>query len=244
MSYIYSKLYPKIKSVNDDVTDLVSYINDVKPFHTKIEDVIIQYTFFENIGVDISENYNSIIDFIINYHQDKDGYDVYRYNHEGYDGSQILVQEYYAKGFNEYGYDMEHFDASLNPDYMINDSETTIKTTITEHLTIDTARIKMVGFDYKNYDNDRFDYIDLSILPEVKYYDQPSYLGDIEINPLEDPWGGFDTTIFQRLFSDNDGIKLELILPAFDHENTFNDILTSVEPKILNLENVDLKNFR
>ncbi len=196
--YKYSKLFPKLKNLADEVSDLIYYVNDVKPYHTKIKDVIVQYTFVEDIYTTITETHEKVIDFLIDYNIDERGYDIHRYDHRSYDGELISVTEYYAKGFNEYGFDSEHYDAIPILDYFANKSPTTVSTNIKEHLVIDISRYKLVGLDYFPYDGDKYDHTNILELPEVKSYIHPLYFGDEEFDHNSNNWLGFDTNQFRK----------------------------------------------
>jgi hypothetical protein len=235
--YNYSKLYPKYKSTIDEVSDLVDYINDVKPYHTKIDDIIIQYTFVENIITSIAENHQKVIDFIIDYNIDESGYDVKRYDHAGYDGELISVTEYYPTGFNKHGFDSEHFDALPTMDYVANTSPTTIKSSIKEHLVIDISRYELTGYDYVNFDDDLFDTLNTSKLPETKSYIHPVYFGDIEFEHFTDGWLDFDTHFFDTLLTIVSPEDIEPYpIPKYAVDLPFDDsdfdrVLTIVLPK-------------
>lgn len=232
--YKYSKLYPKVKTVSDDVTDLVDFINDIKPYHTKLDEVIVQYTFVENMMVAVSEDHQKVIDFIIDYNIDESGYDVKRFDHASYDGELISVTEYYPKGFNEYGFDNEHFDAIPKLDIIVNDSPTTIKSSIREHLVIDISRSNIEGLDYKPFDEDLYDTVDLSSLPEIKSYGHPRYFGDVEFDHNAPEWSGYDTSTFSNILTIVIPTIKEPTLSEFDI-NTFENFVTSNNSKTLTL---------
>jgi hypothetical protein len=245
---IYSKLKPIIKDriTNIYESEVLSYIMATKPFHTKITDVIVNFKFVENISVmveergqpslrmavdtnlvdnldvSVSDNILTTIDFIMDYA--KPEYDV------DYKLPLKLSDKYKKPEFGfalvPFGHDHlaasyddaaigDHYDmAKPTHDYTQNNNATTIKTSITERLVIDATRTLNLGFDTFTYDNDKFDTIDTTgiPLPPLKVFVH-SECGDESF-----VWGGLDTDIFHKFFTDLDGDTLELprTLPPFD----------------------------
>ena len=177
----------------------------------------------DNINVLVSDNIISTIGFILDYNKSEFVDD--------YGKPLKLVDKYkkidYGYGIQPFGIDplgasLEHNNIGdvydmLHPtyDYNQNNNDTTIKTSITEKLVIDTSRTLVLGFDYKSYDTDKFDTIDTTgvSLPPLKVFVHSDTCGDESF-----VWGGLDTDIFHKFFTDLDGDNLELprTLPPFD----------------------------
>jgi hypothetical protein len=233
-------------------SEVLSYLNLTKPYHTKIKDMIVNFVFVEHVNVLVDENGrpidNTIIDtgtpitnfldniripvgdniittigFLLDYNKSEfvDDY-----------GKPLKLLEKYKKV--DYGYEIQPFGVSplasslehtnigdeydmLHPtfDYNQNNNDTTIKTSITEKLVIDTSRTLVLGFDYKPYDTDKYDTIDTTgqTLPPLKVFIHSDTCGDESF-----VWGGLDTDIFHKFFTDWDSDTLELprTLPPFD----------------------------
>lgn len=177
----------------------------------------------DNINVQVGDSIISTIGFILDYNKSEfvDDY-----------GKPLKLLNKYNKV--DYGFAMvplgaDHLGASLDHtvigdsydmlkstfDYNQNNNDTTIKTSITEHLLIDTSRTLVLGFDYKSYDTDKFDTIDTDgvTLPTLKVFVHTDTCGDESFI-----WGGLDTDIFHKFFTELDGDNLELprTLPPFD----------------------------
>lgn len=252
---IYSKLNPIIKDTITNMyeTEIMSYINLTKPYHTKLKDIVVNFKFVENIIAAVSEtgkpsgstgnipnvelpvnlidnltalvgdNIVSTIGFILDYNKSEyiDDY-----------GQPLKLSEKYLT--KSYGYGvmplgMDHLGASLTHtnigdvydrlhptyDYNQNNNDTTIKTSITEKLVIDTSRTVILGFDTKAYDTDKFDTIDITgvTIPPLKPTVHSDLCGDETFI-----WGGLDTDIFHKFFTELDGDTVELprTLPPFD----------------------------
>jgi hypothetical protein len=248
MIYSKLKPIIKDKLTNIYESEVLSYIMLTKPYHTKLKDIVVNFKFVEqvsvivdeigqpakkiipsldsnlvdNFDVTVSDNILTTIDFIMDYAKTEFDID---YN------TPLKLSDKYKKP--EFGYALipfghEHLAASYdnasigdhydmdNPthDYTQNNNATTIKTSITERLVIDATRTLNLGFDTFTYDNDKFDTIDTTgiPLPPAKVFIH-SECGDESF-----VWGGLDTDIFHKFFTDLDGDTLELprTLPPFD----------------------------
>lgn len=177
----------------------------------------------DNMNVLVGDNIISTIGFILDYNKSEFVED---YN------KPLKLNEKYNKvdygyavvpfGVDQLGASLDH--ATINDafdmmhstyDYNQNNNDTTIKASITEKLVIDTSRTLVLGFDNKSYDTDKFDTIDLEgvTLPPLKVF--------VHSDTCESDsfvWGGLDTDIFHKFFTDLDGDTLELprTLPPFD----------------------------
>lgn len=177
----------------------------------------------DNIKVQVGDNIISTIGFILDYNKSEfiDDYGkplkLNTKNKKEDFGLAVL-----PLGADHLGASLDHntigdsYDM-LHPtlDYHQNNNDTTIKTSITEKLVIDTSRTLVLGLDYKSYDTDKFDTIDTTgvTLPELKVFVHSDNCGDESF-----VWGGLDTDIFHKFFTDVDGDTLELprTLPPFD----------------------------
>lgn len=185
----------------------------------------IQPNLLDNVNIQVGDRIISTIGFILDYNKSEfvDDY-----------GKPLKLNAKYNKV--DYGFAMvplgaDHLGASLDHtsigdaydmlkstfDYNQNNNDTTIKTSITEHLIIDTSRTLVLGFDYKSYDTDKFDTIDTTgiTLPALKVFVHSDTCGDGGF-----VWGGLDTDIFHKFFTELDGDNLELprTLPPFDSD--------------------------
>lgn len=179
----------------------------------------------DNINVQVGDSIISTIGFILDYNKSEFADDY---------GKPLKLPNKYNKvdyGFAMVPFGVDHLAASLdhtsigdaydmlNPtyDYNQNNNDTTIKTSITERLVIDTSRTLVLGFDYRTYDSDKFDTIDTTgvTLPPLKVFVHSDTCGDGSV-----VWGGYDTDIFHKFFTDLDGDTLELprTLPPFDSD--------------------------
>lgn len=178
---------------------------------------------FDNIMALTNDNIISTIGFILDYNKTEyiDDYGnplqlLSKYKNESY-GYEVV-----PFGHAPLGADLSHtaignvYDM-LHPtyEYHQNNNDTTIKTSIKEHLIIDTSRTLVLGFDYKPYDTDKYDTIDINgvTIPPPKVFVHTDTCGDESFI-----WGGLDTDIFHKFFTELDGDNLELprTLPPFD----------------------------
>ena len=238
-----------LKTKTDHVDELISYVKEVKPYHTKIIDTAITYKFVENVYINVEENHTTTVDFFFDessrnrhgfgvsgfgtfgldqypgqpipaervkfsrYGYDIKGYDTTRYslpvypqndfeykvdhgldewpldynaldtiyNYSGLDlapldGVALDTDHYFNIGLDQAPLDINPLDyvnlktetindPFIDPHFLVEDefehfedsSPTTIKTTITEHIIIDTTRQVPSGFDYVGFDTDKYD---------------------------------------------------------------------------------------
>lgn len=180
-----SKMNPKYKIPTDELDHLVDYVNDIKPFRTKLADVVCTFTFIEHAYAYASETCNSVVDFIMDYHLDPEaGYSEERFNYVDYDDNTSATVPNIASGYNEWGFGAEHFDGLVQVEDYVPSSPTTIKTSFKEQLIIDTSRIIQDGFDIESSDTDLFDAINLGTLPTVK--PTPVLILPDETDPIAD----------------------------------------------------------
>lgn len=164
-----SKMNPKYKIPTDELDHLVDYINDIKPFRTKLADIVCTFTFVEHAYAYASETCNSVVDFIMDYHLDPEaGYAEERFVYVDYDDNTSAKIPNVASGYEEWGFSADHFDGLVRVEDYVPSSPTTIKTSFKEQLIIDTSRTIQDGFDIEASDTDLFDSINLGTLPAVK----------------------------------------------------------------------------
>jgi hypothetical protein len=140
------------------------------------------------MNVLVGDNIINTIGFILDYNKSEFVEDY---------GKPLKLSDKYNKvdyGFAMVPFGVDHLAASLDHatindsfdmmhptfEYNQNNNDTTIKASITEKLVIDTSRTLVLGFDYKSYDTDKFDTIDLDgvTLPPLKVFVHTDICGD------------------------------------------------------------------
>jgi hypothetical protein len=193
------------------------------PVDTIVPGTIGPVNLFDTINALTNDNIISTIGFILDYNKTEyvDDYGqplklLSKYKKESY-GYEIV-----PFGHSPLGANLDHtaigdvYDM-LHPtyEYNQNNNDTTIKTSIKERLIIDTSRTLVLGFDYRPYDTDKYDTIDTTgvTIPPPKVFVHSDTCGDESF-----VWGGLDTDIFHKFFTDWDTDTLELprTLPPFD----------------------------
>lgn len=102
-----------LKTKTDHVDELISYVKEVKPYHTKIIDTAITYKFTENVNIQIEENHTTTIDFFFDEsNRNRHGFGVSGFGMFGldqYPGQEIPTERFKP---SKYGYDVKGYDTT------------------------------------------------------------------------------------------------------------------------------------
>lgn len=221
-----SKINPNHKIPTDELDHLVSYINDVKPFRTKLTDVVCTFTFVEHAYAYASETCNTVVDFIMDYHLDPEvGYSEERFDYVNYSDDTKASIPAVDTGYNKSGFGADHFDGLTQVEDYVPSTPTTVKTRFKEQLIIDTSRTILDGFDTDTADTDLFDIIGLGTLPELK--PTPILVLPDESDPISDMFDPeADPTPPDTIISINADNTVLILSDVFDG-GEFGDIVST-----------------
>lgn len=107
----------------DTIAQVEQYINEIKPYHTKVVDTVITYTFKEVIIGNLIEKTNTTIDLFF----DDREYNKHGFEHDGFSVSGLDIRgNYISPGIelDKNGYDMRIYDKS--PFDLVDDSDPSI----------------------------------------------------------------------------------------------------------------------
>jgi hypothetical protein len=162
-----SKLSPIVKQQLTPINRLINFINDVKPYHTKVLETAVKFTIYEDVFVSITDTINTTVDLLID--------NQIKYNNVDVIANVGLMEQH---GFNLYGYGFERFAAKAGLDtanQIDPNGENTLNTSMTEYLIIDKTRTVYVGLDYST--QNEFDSNGKIILPAIKVSPGPIATG-------------------------------------------------------------------
>lgn len=101
-----------LKAKTDHVDELINYVSEVKPFHTKIIDSIITYRFSDDVNIKVTDDFVTTVDFFFDEStRNKHGFEKYGYGITGldqYPGQPEISQLKRSR----YGYDKSKYDAT------------------------------------------------------------------------------------------------------------------------------------
>lgn len=162
-----SKLAPIVKQQITAINRLVNFINEVKPYHTKILDTHVTFTMIEDVFVNITEMYESTVDLLLD-------------NPMSYTTGNVVanIGLMELQGFQMYGYGMDRFDAraGTNAGNQIDTTgPNTLNTSITEYLIVDKTRTVLLGLGYET--SNALDINGDIILPVTKVSTGPVAIG-------------------------------------------------------------------
>ncbi len=149
-----SKLAPIVKQQVTTINRLVDYINDIKPYHTKILDTRVTFVIREAVHVNVSDEIQSTIDMILN-------------TPIAYDENIIASKE----SFSLHGFGATGFGAPSGIDYTLANGANgmnTIVSGINEYLIIDTTRTVVYGLDFTVSPDDVLDDSSSVVLPKLR----------------------------------------------------------------------------
>ena len=173
-----SKLVPIVKQQVTTINRLVDYINDVKPYHTKILDTRVTFLIRESVFVNVTDEIQTTIDMILNT----------PISYEINDAATKL------DGFNSYGFGTARFGAPSGIDVTVSPSTSgvnTIVSGINEFLVIDTTRLAHYGIVNAESPDDVLDDHGPIILPKLKATRPPVAEG-LFLQPEVAPSESFD----------------------------------------------------
>lgn len=182
-----SKLVPIVKQQVTTINRLVDYINDVKPYHTKILDTRVTFLIRESVFVNVTDEIQTTIDMILN-------------TPITYDMNDATVG---SDGFNLTGFGTSKFGAPSGVELTISPSTSgtnTIVSGINEFLIIDTTRIAQYGLDYTISPDDALDDHGPIILPKLRATRPPVAEGSY-LQPEVAPSESFDGLLTSVLSS-------------------------------------------
>jgi hypothetical protein len=118
----------------DPIEGLVQYVNDIKPYHTKLIDVVVTYTYEERINVTILDNLFTTVTFNMDYSREPC---FFGYDTDSYD--------YTAYNIPDYGYAINHAN-TYNTDCLLTGCERYYKTTTITPIIVDDTIL--LPFEY------------------------------------------------------------------------------------------------
>jgi hypothetical protein len=138
-----SKLAPIVKQQVTAINRLINFVNEVKPYHTKILDTHVTFTMIEDVFVNITEMFESTVDLLLD-------------NPMSYTTGNIVANIGLMEphGFNTYGYGIERYDAragSNSGSQIDTTGPNTLNTSITEYLIVDKTRTIFLGLGYESF---------------------------------------------------------------------------------------------
>jgi hypothetical protein len=162
-----SKLSPIVKQQLTPINRLINFINEVKPYHTKVLETAVKFTIYEDVFVTITDTINTTVDLLLD--------NQIKYNDTNIIANIGLMEQH---GYNLYGYGFERFAAKPGLDtanQIDPNGENTINTSMAEYLIIDKTRTLFIGLDYSS--QNEFDSNGKIILPAIKVSPGPIAVG-------------------------------------------------------------------